>query len=421
MTLYGYISPYLVRHIVFVCTGFLCLVGEPQVDGEEVFTSFHVGNSLTWDMQAHAFDVRPLHDDQGYHIKGASSLTNIMQFAETYQESVPRYGPFPDALPGFEWDVVTLQPYVGPSASVEFQSFAEMANLTNGDARVLMYASWPDQRNITSTYTDAWYAEPPQGGYDDSVEMRHERAWYEHAVTEVRSLLPSRQVNLIPVGDVWAALGEVFRAGDYEGLSDEIDLYRDVRHANNVGRYAAHVTAWAVMHNKNPMNFPELQSAFWTASPGNHDNDVPPTSEVGSLVRRTVWEVVSNDPLTGVVSLPGDFNSDEVVNLADYTTWRDGLGGEYDADDYQVWKANYLPHRPGDFNRDGVVNLADYTVWRDGLGGRYGLGDYDVWKQNIGNGVSTPLATVTAVPEPVSNVVLVLCATMLIRFQSRHR
>jgi hypothetical protein len=53
---------------------------------------------------------------------------------------------------------------------------------------------------------------------------------------------------------------------------------------------------------------------------------------------------------------------------------------------------------PGDFNIDGTVNLADYTVWRDNLGGDSAalngngagdatvtVADYDLWKENFGS------------------------------------
>ena len=39
--------------------------------------------------------------------------------------------------------------------------------------------------------------------------------------------------------------------------------------------------------------------------------------------------------------LPGDFNHDDVVDAADYTVWRDGLGPQYTADDYAVWKSHF--------------------------------------------------------------------------------
>jgi len=52
---------------------------------------------------------------------------------------------------------------------------------------------------------------------------------------------------------------------------------------------------------------------------------------------------------------------------------------------------------PGDFNNDGKVDAADYTVWRDNLGGSSSAlngmvrrqrllfqADYDLWKTNFG-------------------------------------
>jgi hypothetical protein len=39
----------------------------------------------------------------------------------------------------------------------------------------------------------------------------------------------------------------------------------------------------------------------------------------------------------------------------------------------------------GDYNNDGLVNAADYTVWRNGLGTNYSPADYLVWKEHYGN------------------------------------
>ena len=66
----------------------------------------------------------------------------------------------------------------------------------------------------------------------------------------------------------------------------------------------------------------------------------------------------------------------------------------------------------GDYNADGSVNAADYTVWRDNVGGTslvnetVSLGvadeaDYDVWKANFG--ATGPIAAGLArVPEPAA-------------------
>lgn len=69
----------------------------------------------------------------------------------------------------------------------------------------------------------------------------------------------------------------------------------------------------------------------------------------------------------------------------------------------------------GDFNSDGLVDAADYTVWRDnengdesvlgGAGdgsGTVDAGDYSLWVSNYGAGGSVPVA----VPEPTSVVLM---------------
>ena len=83
-----------------------------------------------------------------------------------------------------------------------------------------------------------------------------------------------------------------------------------------------------------------------------------------------------------------------------------------------LWITGPVPGIPGDFNVDGTVGAADYTVYRDHLGGNSavlngnGSGgaivrhvDYVLWKQNFsisGTGSSA------AVPEPASLVLMLL-------------
>ena len=79
----------------------------------------------------------------------------------------------------------------------------------------------------------------------------------------------------------------------------------------------------------------------------------------------------------------------------------------------------------GDFNGDGIVDLADYTVWRNNLGnadesvlanngdGLNGVdvGDYNLWKTNFGTGsggLDALSSSQTSVPEPQSLALLAL-------------
>lgn len=76
-------------------------------------------------------------------------------------------------------------------------------------------------------------------------------------------------------------------------------------------------------------------------------------------------------------------------------------------------------------NGDGSVDIADYTVWRDNLGGDLTAGDYQIWKDNFGSSGSSSIvyegvvvyqtiaaaASIgSAVPEPRA---LLLCGALL--------
>jgi len=79
---------------------------------------------------------------------------------------------------------------------------------------------------------------------------------------------------------------------------------------------------------------------------------------------------------------------------------------------------------PGDFNDDGLVDLADYAVWRDNLGaaesvlpagsgdgsGTVDAGDYLSWKSNynVPGAIVASESGPTSVPEPSSTLLLIL-------------
>ncbi|MEM8866057.1 MAG: hypothetical protein AAGF31_10990 [Planctomycetota bacterium] len=89
------------------------------------------------------------------------------------------------------------------------------------------------------------------------------------------------------------------------------------------------------------------------------------------------------------------------------------------------WQVDVLPTSveltaaealPGDYNSDGLVNVADYTVWRDSLdstsalfadgdgNGRIEIADYNLWRQAM----LPPPAAVALAPEPAGMTLLLL-------------
>lgn len=103
-------------------------------------------------------------------------------------------------------------------------------------------------------------------------------------------------------------------------------------------------------------------------------------------------------PRSGVVSyasvavtpgVQGDYNSDGVVDAADYTVWRDNLGGPG------------LPNEGG--VSPGVVNQADYLFWRS----RYGA-------------TSAIPATALAVPSPATSLLALFTLAASMCYPSRR-
>jgi hypothetical protein len=86
---------------------------------------------------------------------------------------------------------------------------------------------------------------------------------------------------------------------------------------------------------------------------------------------------------------------------------------------------------PGDYNGNGTVDAADYTIFRDNLGGDSAVlsgngsgaatvvqADYDLWKQNFG---SSGTGSTAAVPEPCSYVLMALGLFALVACRGRQK
>lgn len=72
----------------------------------------------------------------------------------------------------------------------------------------------------------------------------------------------------------------------------------------------------------------------------------------------------------------------------------------------------------GDYNSDGVVNAADYTVWRDGNSVDSSQSGHDLWADNYGASTATATSNAAsqAVPEPASVITMLLaCLGLMAR------
>lgn len=149
------------------------------------------------------------------------------------------------------------------------------------------------------------------------------------------------------------------------------------------------------------VNATGLQHFFQFDNVENIPVPVSDTTEVGifqfNTGRSATRYTVDNAVFIGVPNpdpVPGDYSGNGTVDAADYTVWRDNLGGD-----------------PASFaagTRD--VNIVDATVVN---------ADYGFWVSNFGNTVTPPSAQ--AVPEPVGLVLTLAAMSLLCGRPDRRR
>jgi hypothetical protein len=154
------------------------------------------------------------------------------------------------------------------------------------------------------------------------------------------------------------------------------------------------------------------------------------------LVAAGAGQAVLDDYVTLLLKR-GDLDGSGTTDVADFEMLYDNFGpatwlfdlnvdGIVDAGDAETFVTALLRTVPGDFNVDGAVNVADYTVWRNRLGqvesalvadgdfdGDDDDDDYQVWKSAFGF-VRGPFpagaGAATAVPEPRAATLLLVMA-----------
>lgn len=91
-------------------------------------------------------------------------------------------------------------------------------------------------------------------------------------------------------------------------------------------------------------------------------NEADATGQVvGYAYENQLGQAIAAGDVGTPPAVPGDYNSDGIVNAADYTVWRDHLGQTFS-----------LPNRDG--TNSGAINTADYTFWVNHFGQHSGAG-----------------------------------------------
>ena len=188
------------------------------------------------------------------------------------------------------------------------------------------------------------------------------------------------------------------------------------------------------MQNDLDTNYPELDIQILGVNGAGRESgnasvtsgrDIPWLQDDESDVW-TSWGVTYRD----VVIVDAD---NVMVGAFNLTTYDLRNSDVYDALTQIFVDTASIPDFGGDFNEDGNVDAADYTVWRDQVGGPvppgYGADgnedgfinhqDYQIWNTHFGESIASGSGA-NPVPEPAT-LLLTLLALASVPVRMRHR
>lgn len=328
--------------LAWIIAGSLALPASSQPE-----VGYHIGNSLTWDslpeIQGEFALDQGLSLTTGHHINCNRSLDQIAANpTQTCVPPVPEFGYFEDALADIALDYFTVQPYWTATSTMatDEQVITDMEALlsTNPDsdnAIVYLYQAWGAEYFMIS---GDWFTPISDS---DTTPSTPADEYFIHLFNRIEAALPDREVRIIPVGRVINEIQQQIEADQMPGVTELSEFYRDDIHmSHTIGRFTAAITTAAVLLDRPPYGMHNTWFQFHTD--GGYD------VATYVAIEDAVWEIISNDPRTGVKPCLGDTNRDGMISPTDFT----------------AWLAAYAAQRTvADQNRDGMVSPTDFTAW----------------------------------------------------------
>lgn len=401
-------------------------------------TSYHVGNSLTWDSQPRSLDdfgaMRGREHAAGYHILEGTPLYSIVAQPDHPGVSFDAtYGRFDAALANHAWTAVTMQPHTGAGSTLgsEMNAILELIDLTrsnpaNAATKFYIYAGWPA---LTSPFQQKWNEAVVDSLSTTSVRARQ---YYDHLINRVRAATDA-EVYMIPVGEVLSQLDLQMQQGMIPGYNVIQQFYGDSVHLNGgVGRYTAAATTFATLLGEEPRGLAPPTGMFTSPPPNN--------AGIFATINETIRRVLNASPYSGVEFLDppradfdqsglvdeldlamwqgaagktnvGDANGDQIVDGTDFLAWQRRVGfdnrrtenfepedvnqdGLVDGGDLDIWGAVFGAANGYDMDGDGDTDGADFLHWQRSVtptaaedfdhDGMVNAGDVALWKNNFG-------------------------------------
>jgi hypothetical protein len=269
-------------------------VAAPAFAADQEAKTFHVyfvGNSVTDTINYRALaelaKSRGCTQLWGRHMIPGAPLQWIWQHPKDGFQEQP-FGHYPDALPNFQWDVLSLQPFDrhldgNDGDIVMAKNFIDLALPKSPDLQVYVYARWPRQGK--DDFDTAWLKKYT-GGWDNTNETKD---YFERLTLELRKAYPKlkKPILMVPVGHVMYELNQRMKAGQVPGCAHIKQLFADGIHLNNVGSYVVGCSYFATLYKENPKGLPSAPYKVEDA-------------KLTGIIQDAVWKIVSTNELAGV-------------------------------------------------------------------------------------------------------------------------
>jgi hypothetical protein len=216
------------------------------------------------------------------------------------------FGRYREALGGFTWDVLSLQPFDrqlddGPDSDLAMaRNFIDLARAKSPNVQVYIYQRWPRRdegpnKSLSLDYRAKWLREYT-GGHDGTNETRD---YFGKLVAALREAYPTglNPVLMVPVGDVLLELDSRMKAGRVPGFTSIEQFYADGIHFNNVGSYAVAMTFYATLLRDDPRG---LGAGDYGGRLDEKRGDRPIDAALAAAIQDAAWSIVREHPLAGI-------------------------------------------------------------------------------------------------------------------------
>lgn len=267
---------------------------------EGPLTVFHLGHSLVGrDMPAMLAQLAG-HDHAsqlgwGTPLKAHWEPDEPIQGFET-ENAHDHYRDAKEALASGEFDTFVLTEMVEIEAAIEYfeapiylEKWVAAARDGNREIRTFLYESWHDLDD--------------PNGWLERLDTDPARYWEGVLLAQAMVDWPSSDpIYVIPVGRVMAELVRRIESSEgIDGVRSREDFFArfedgslDPVHVNDLGSYLVALTHYAVLYQRSPEGLPaQLDRADGSLAQA-------PGPDLTALMQRTVWDVASRLPVTGI-------------------------------------------------------------------------------------------------------------------------